>query len=106
MNQSVDELFYSNPWLFDAKYNEYHDPMRQRSFGDRRDFYHNVWMIRRALGDCLSPTLIEFHCYNEYEKDETAKLLTEEERKHVRFFWLTFGDAKARARTIEALARS
>lgn len=93
----VDEIFYTNPFLFDANANVYHDPLRQASFGDRRDFYVNVAQIRRALGGALnqSTTLIEFHCYNEYEKNETAKLLTEEERKHVRFFWLTFDEYEA-----------
>ena len=81
-----------NPWTFDSKYNAFHDPMRQASFGDSRDFHANVAQIRRALGSALSPntTVIEFHCFNEYEKDETAKLLTTAEREHVRFFWLTF----------------
>jgi hypothetical protein len=91
-----EELFYSHPYLFDPQPNLYHDPLRQRSFGDRRDFHHNVWQIRRALGSEIdSNVLIEFHCYNEYEKDETAKLLSEAERKHVRLFWLTFGGTGA-----------
>ncbi len=88
------DLMLSAPYLWDRNYNQFHDPLRQKSFGDRRDFYANVAQIRRALGESYTPNvLIEFHCYNEYEKDETVKLLTEEERKHVRFFWLTFGRA-------------
>jgi hypothetical protein len=92
-NYNDDEFLRLHPYLFDSQPNPYHDPMRQYSFGDRRDFHANVAQIRRALGGALdaSTTLIEFHCYNEYEKDETAKLLTEAERRHVRFFWLIFG---------------
>lgn len=58
-----------------------------RSHGDFRDILENVAMIRRNLGP---NTLIEFHCYNRTEVDETSTLLTPEERKQVRFFWLTF----------------
>lgn len=56
-----------------------------RSWGDHRDIEENVFMIRQ-----LPESLIEFHCFNRYEVDETVKLLTPAERNRVRFFWLTW----------------
>jgi hypothetical protein len=57
------------------------------SFGDHRDIVDNVEKIRACLS---SNTAIEFHCFNRAEVDETIKLLTPEELKQVRFFWLSW----------------
>lgn len=65
--------------------------LRRASTGTDFDYENNVQMIRRNL----SPgTVIEFHCYNELEVEETKKRLTEDERKQVRFFWMVFNAAK------------
>jgi hypothetical protein len=63
-----------------------------RSHGDYRDILANVSQIRRYLTSPLEPIniTIEFHCYNRAEVEETKARLTEEERKHARFFWLTW----------------
>lgn len=55
------------------------------SWGDSRDFADNAAMIRSRL---CSGTVIEFACFNREERDATAALLTEEERKNVGFTWL------------------
>lgn len=66
------------------------------SYGDYRDILDNVSKIRQALKSSLSSetTLIEFHCYNREEVDQTKERLTENERRQVRFFWLNFDESK------------
>lgn len=60
------------------------------SYGDYRDIYDNVDKIRRAIRGSFSLVTVEFHCYNLDEVEQTKKLLSGEERKQVRFFWLNF----------------
>lgn len=62
-----------------------------RSWGDWRDIKNNVAMIREGLSPGV---VIEFHCYNKQEAEETKTELTPEENKQVRFFWLEFPPLK------------
>lgn len=60
------------------------------STGTIEDIYENVRMIRSALTSSEANVLVEFHCYNKAEVEQTDERLTTEERRHVRFFWMTW----------------
>lgn len=64
---------------------------RKHSTGTYEDILDNVQMIRRNL---FPGIYIHFECYNLEEVNQTKALLTEDEKKQVRFFWLTFGEIK------------
>lgn len=46
-------------------------------------------MIQEKL-DTTPDALVEFHCFNKDEAEQTRELLSPLEKSHVRFFWLRF----------------